>query len=223
MLFVCPHHQCNWNPLIPQPQQQQGAGGWAIERLCPGCETASWVINRKHWHLRMIRPQERGGNRVFWSPGTIAVEPWHSLPCTQLPFTNWQNVLLTPLKTHCRSKAAVKALGPKTEWRFTCRAFSPEKNPDGVCGMLCTARSVSTGFSKATAVPPLFKTPEKACCAVCNGHSQRQPHKFCFLHTNWKDSCFERKLFLRYILYFKGEDCWMWRDLHCSDNWKHPI
>lgn len=180
-------------------------------------------MSRTHWHLRITRSQERG-NEVLLSPGTNAIEPWHSLPCTQLPFSNWQNVIFPPLKSHCRSKAACQSWGPRTEWLFTCRAFLPKKLSWCSAWDAVHSQVIRYRIHRGNGCTSIPQNHREVCCAVCNGPSERQPWKFCFLHTNWKDKLlWKKKPFLRYILYFKAADHLMWRGLHCSANGRHPI
>lgn len=57
----------------------------------------------------------------------MAVEPGHSLPCTRLPFPNWKNILLTPLKTHCRSKTSRQSPRPRHRMTLNPQRLFTEK------------------------------------------------------------------------------------------------
>lgn len=63
----------------------------------------------------------------------MAVEPGHSLPCTRLPFPNWKNILLTPLKTHCWSKASHQNPRPRHRVTLNPQCLFTEKFCEGCC------------------------------------------------------------------------------------------
>lgn len=106
-------------------------------------------INMKHWYLRNMRQRERG-NAMLWSPGTIAAESWHGLPCSPLSFTNWQNfllVMLAPLNTHGRSKPACQSPGSSDAVALQPAWPSCLKNA-GYSRTLYTTRPASTRLNE---------------------------------------------------------------------------
>lgn len=176
-----------------------------------------------HWHLRITRSQERG-NEVLSSPGTNAMEPWHSLPCAQLPFSNWQNAIFPPLKSHCRGKAARQSWGPRTEWLFTCRAFLPKKRSWCSAWAAVHSQVIRYRIQRGNGCTSIPQNHREVCCVFVMGPQKDSPGSFASCTQIGKTSCFEKKKpFLRYILYFKAADHLMRKRLHCSANGRHPI
>lgn len=124
----------------------------------------------------------------------MAVEPGHSLPCTWLPFPNWKNILLTPLKTHCRSKASPQSPRPRPRMTLNPQCLFTEKKLSWSSGRDAVHSWASEHRARqGKRYTSILQNPREALLCSLSWLLTKTTHKFGFLHTDWKDKLLWKK------------------------------
>lgn len=127
----------------------------------------------------------------------MAVEPGHSLPCTRLPFPNWKSILLTPLKTHCRSKASHQSPRPRHRMTLNPQCLFTEKE------IPCSSERAAVHswasehrVRQGKRYTSILQNPWGVLLGSLSWLFTKTTQKFCFLHTDLerqvalKENCF---------------------------------
>lgn len=133
----------------------------------------------------------------------MAVEPGHSLPWTQLPFPNWKSILLTPLKTHCRSKASHQSPRPRHRMTLNPQCLFTEKE------ISCSSERAAVHswasehrVRQGKRYTSILQNPWEVLLGSLSWLFTKTTQKFCFLHTDWKDKLLWKKtVFEIYFLF----------------------
>lgn len=136
----------------------------------------------------------------------MAVEPGHSLPCTRLPFPNWKNILLTPLKTHCRSKTSRQS--PRSRHRMTLnpqRLFTEKKISCSSVRDAVHSWASEHRVRQGKRYTSILQNPWEVLLCSLSRLFTKTTQKFCFLHTDWKDKLLWKKTVFEIIFYISKQ------------------
>lgn len=125
-------------------------------------------MSRTHWHLRMIRSQERGSS-VLWSPGTMPLSPGTACPALSCHLLIGRMSSYLHWKPTAGARLPVKAGGPRTQWLFTCRAFVPENLIWCSVWDAVHSQVIRHGVQQGNCRTPIPRNHREVGCAVCNG------------------------------------------------------